>query len=129
MTVLIRHRRRANVNAEEAGLAAAGARHNEVSTQLRKVEEMLNKMLRHVSWSAIVLGASLIGLGTTPDGPARAQTIPLDPSPTCTVPATIFASWFQSGTPTLNGVVNPANSVAFPDSPNCSFYQWSEQMF
>ena len=46
----------------------------------------------------------------------------------CRAPAT-FASWFQSGTPAVNGVVNPANSVAFPASPNCSFYQWSEQMF
>jgi hypothetical protein len=25
--------------------------------------------------------------------------------------------------------VNPANSVTFPNVPNCSFYQWSKQMF
>ena len=55
--------------------------------------------------------------------------MPTDPSPTCTVAPATFATWFQSGSPSLNGVVNPANSVAFPDSPNCSFYQWSKQMF
>jgi hypothetical protein len=26
-------------------------------------------------------------------------------------------------------VVLPANSVTFPNTPNCSFYQWSMQMF
>jgi hypothetical protein len=40
-----------------------------------------------------------------------------------------FAGWFASKTVTLNGVVNPANSVTFPNIANCSFYQWSEQMF
>jgi hypothetical protein len=29
----------------------------------------------------------------------------------------------------LNGVVEPADSVAFSSSGNCGFYQWSEQMF
>ena len=58
-----------------------------------------------------------------------AQTIPTDPKPTCTVTSTQFKGWFVSGTPTLNGAVNPANSVTFPNSPNCSFYQWSKQMF
>lgn len=38
-------------------------------------------------------------------------------------------SWFESGTASLNGVVNAANSVTFPDIPNCSFYKWSHQMF
>lgn len=37
--------------------------------------------------------------------------------------------WFESGTATLNGAVKPANSVLFPNVPNCSFYKWSEQMF
>jgi hypothetical protein len=59
----------------------------------------------------------------------RAQTIPTDAKTTCTVPAATFNSWFQSGTPSLNGVVKPADSVAFPNIPNCTFYQWSKQMF
>jgi hypothetical protein len=60
---------------------------------------------------------------------AMAQTLPSDPTPSCTVASATFATWFQSGAPSLNGVVNPANSVTFPDTPNCSFYQWSKQMF
>jgi len=36
---------------------------------------------------------------------------------------------FDSGAVSLNGAVKPANSVLFPDTPNCSFYKWSEQMF
>src|SRR5262249_32283963 len=46
-----------------------------------------------------------------------------------------FASWFQSGAVSLNGVVNPPNSLCFatpPDCglhPDCDFFAWSEQMF
>ena len=60
---------------------------------------------------------------------AKAQTIPTDPQSSCTVTPAMFSSWFQTGTPALNGVVNPANSITFSNSPNCSFYQWSKQMF
>lgn len=60
---------------------------------------------------------------------AQAQTLPADAKPTCTVPPATFSTWFKTGVVTLNGEVNPANSVTFPDIPNCSFYQWSEQMF
>jgi hypothetical protein len=60
---------------------------------------------------------------------ATAQSIPSDAQSPCTVTSAMFSSWFQSGTPALNGVVNPANSVTFPNTPNCSFYQWSKQMF
>jgi hypothetical protein len=60
---------------------------------------------------------------------ACAQTIPSDAKATCTVSSAQFNGWFQSGHPTLNGIVNPANSVTFPNTPNCSFYQWSKQMF
>ena len=69
-----------------------------------------------------------------------ARTIPSDaeitPTPPAALPATVspatFASWFQSGHPTLDGVVNPANSVTFTNNPslsNVDFYQWAEQMF
>ncbi len=77
----------------------------------------------------VAAGALLTALACAGPAPARAQTMPSDPSPTCTVAPATFATWFQSGSPSLNGVVNPANSVAFPDSPNCSFYQWAKQMF
>lgn len=61
------------------------------------------------------------GCATTP--------VPADPANTCSVSAAEFNTWFEAGTVSLNGVVNPADSVTFPDVPNCSFYKWSEQMF
>jgi hypothetical protein len=64
--------------------------------------------------------------------PATAQTLPADAralDPTCVIPPATFASWFRAGTPASNGVVNPADSLNFPDAPNCSFYQWAAQMF
>src|SRR6185312_3912082 len=62
---------------------------------------------------------------------ANAQTIPSDPmqNPDCVVSPTTFAGWFASGTPTVDGVVKPANSIQFQPSSNCAFYVWSEQMF
>ena len=46
------------------------------------------------------------------------------------ISAPVVNSWFVSHTATLNGAVNPANSVTFsPTNGNCSFYAWSEQMF
>ena len=48
---------------------------------------------------------------------------------TCTVSAVELAGWFETGAVTPNGIVMPADSVAFPDIPNCSFYKWSQQMF
>ncbi len=63
-------------------------------------------------------------------GLASAQTVlPSDAKQTCTVPSALFASWFTSGTPTQNGSVDPADSLTFPNIPNCTFYRWSEQMF
>lgn len=58
-------------------------------------------------------------------------TLPSDASSNCnnSITAVKFNSWFESGTASLNGVVKPANSVTFPDIPNCSFYEWTEQMF
>jgi len=61
--------------------------------------------------------------------PLSAQTIPSDAQTTCTVAPADFAGWFETGTPAVNGVVKPADSLNFPDQPNCSFYQWAEQMF
>jgi hypothetical protein len=62
--------------------------------------------------------------------PAAAQTIPTDAQPpACNVSAATFNGWFESGSPSVNGVVNPADSVNFPGKTNCSFYEWSMQMF
>lgn len=82
-----------------------------------------------ISAGALILAAGL--LAKTPLV-AKRQAIPSDPQATATVPPATFATWFESGMPTLNGVVNPANSITFPDNPalhNVDFYQWSYQMF
>lgn len=79
------------------------------------------KAIRSTTLACALLGAAA----------ANAQTIPSDPqqNPACVVSQQTFAGWFASGTPTVNGVVNPANSIAFQPSSNCAFYVWSEQMF
>jgi hypothetical protein len=70
------------------------------------------------------------GCGGPPPPPGLgAEDLPSDARASCTVTSTLFASWFQSGSVAINGVVNPANSVSFSNSPNCDFYKWSEQMF
>ena len=67
---------------------------------------------------------------------AGAQVLPNDAKPTCTFESGEFAGWFATGVVTVNGVVNPADSLTFrpslhvpPNDPDCNFYKWSEQMF
>jgi hypothetical protein len=81
----------------------------------------------HTSRSAILaLSAAL--LASAGVSGARATPLPADAQMTC--PAVNFNSWFQSGTPSLNGVVKPANSITFSNATdNCVFYNWSVQMF
>jgi hypothetical protein len=71
--------------------------------------------------------------GPTPPPLNPLTLLPKDPNPSCVVPSTLFATWFQTpGTPIpapVNAVFAPANSVSFPNSPNCSFYQWAMQDF
>src|SRR5215203_6766781 len=59
------------------------------------------------------------------------QVVPADAGGNCLNSLTTaeFNTWFDAGAVSLNGAVKPANSVLFPDVPNCSFYKWSEQMF
>jgi len=47
----------------------------------------------------------------------------------CTVTSATFNTWFVKTPITAGGAVNPANSVTFPNIPNCSFYQWAMQDF
>lgn len=60
---------------------------------------------------------------------AIAQAVPTDAAGGCPIPPATVASFFQSGTVTLNGVVKPADSTLPPLAPNCGFFQWTEQMF
>ena len=57
-----------------------------------------------------------------------AQTLPTNPQPTCVASPQLFNSWFASGSASLNGVVDPANSITFQPANNCNFYLWSHQM-
>src|ERR1700677_5121097 len=78
----------------------------------------------------LIVGAALsLTILVVQPSPVRAQTIPTNASGGCPVPAATFNGWFQSAPPSVNGVVNPANSLTFAPSSLCSFYQWSEQMF
>lgn len=56
-------------------------------------------------------------------------SLPPDALDSCTVTQAVFNSWFVSGTASPNGAVKPANSITFPHTNNCSFYQWSHNMF
>ena len=88
----------------------------------------MKKLMRGVGFT-LTAAAGLMLTALVVVGTSRAQTLPADAKTTCTVSAPVFKSWFALGSVSLNGVVNPANSVTFPNVPNCSFYQWSEQMF
>jgi hypothetical protein len=85
--------------------------------------------IRHrVTTTAIgtLAGAALAAFGPL----AHAQiSVPIDAKPTCVVLPVEFKSWFTTGMITVNGGVDPADSVTFPNIPNCDFYKWSEQMF
>jgi hypothetical protein len=81
-----------------------------------------------------VAGVSAIALAivVSAQSAARAQDLPADAQSIATVPQTDFNGWFASGSPTENGLVNPANSITFSNNPtlkNVDFYQWSERMF
>jgi hypothetical protein len=75
------------------------------------------------------LASLLIALAQGFIATAQAQTVlPQDAKPLCTVSAQNFKTWF-GGNVSLNGAVNPANSITFPNGGDCDFYMWSEQMF
>lgn len=80
----------------------------------------------------LVIVMSVIAIPRSTPWFAGAQVLPHDPVPTCTDmtnAAPGLDSWFQSNYASKDGVVNPANSVTFPNITDCSFYQWSWQMF
>jgi hypothetical protein len=66
-----------------------------------------------------------------PAAPAAVNRIvlPQDVLPSCTLAQDTFNRWFANDTPKVNGLVLPANSLAFQHQNNCEFYQWSENMF
>jgi hypothetical protein len=78
---------------------------------------------------ALILAATACPPPRPPVPPTpTSPPLPADAQDACPLTAATFNGWFQTGSATLNGVVNPANSLAAL-TPNCGFYQWSEQMF
>jgi hypothetical protein len=71
--------------------------------------------------------AMLIFVAGCPPPPSP-PPVPADAQDACPLSATTIATWFQSGSVSLNGVVTPANSLTTLN-PNCDFYSWSERMF
>jgi hypothetical protein len=80
-------------------------------------------------WPGRLAGGILLCAVLIATSAAHAQTVPSDPEVACSVSNTTINGWFKSGMAMLDGVVNPANSVSFPNTPNCSFYEWSYHMF
>lgn len=58
-------------------------------------------------------------------------TLPSDPQTTnCNISQSDLSKWFVQDSITKNGLVNPADSLTFPqDNTKCTFYKWSSQMF
>ncbi|MDQ3744085.1 MAG: hypothetical protein M3444_06870 [Acidobacteriota bacterium] len=75
--------------------------------------------------SLVLLALINAGCATTPVPTDSASACPGNPAQFNPE----FNSWFETGAVSLNGVVKPADSLNFPDQPNCSFYKWAEQMF
>lgn len=91
---------------------------------------MLKKLRISNKMKMVILLGGLFSIGCH----FTQQVLPPDAGSSCetgpqALTAAEFNSWFVSGAVSLNGVVKPANSVTFPNVPNCSFYKWTEQMF
>lgn len=94
----------------------------------RSILSFLTRVLWNRNTQSPLLLFLLFGLA------ARAQTVPPDPQSPMTGSSPFglalpeFSTWFQSGSPSLNGVVTPADSLNSL-TPNFDFYKWSERMF
>ncbi len=87
----------------------------------------MKQSIPQLAAGTLVLGLSFF-YGCKPKPVVEANRLPQDVKVSCVLPDSTFNSWF-GGTITENGMVQPANSVAFPNGGNCDFYNWSEQMF
>lgn len=65
---------------------------------------------------------------TTVSSSVTKNILPDDVAIACPLSEQQFAGWFADGKVSLNGLVTPANSVAFSVRNNCEFYDWSEHM-
>ncbi len=76
----------------------------------------------------VMVLATLSAVTLALSGAAMAQTVPTDAAGGCPIAPATVASFFESGSVTLNGVAKPADSTKVL-APNCGFFQWTEQMF
>ncbi|MGZ4076672.1 MAG: hypothetical protein ACXVDW_03860 [Bacteroidia bacterium] len=92
-----------------------------------------NKSSKRTIKTAIVFAAAGVALfiacGPHPTPVIEPSYLPQDVKKSCVLPQQDFNSWFESGSPSENGLVKAANSVKFIHNNNCDFYKWSEQMF
>jgi hypothetical protein len=106
-------------------------------------------MLRRLKskYTLVVIASAIFLYYCSPGGPLDVQVLPADAKSSICLPESDprlgpgferpsdpltpaeFNTWFVSGSVSLNGVVQPANSVQFEDRPNITFYKWAEQMF
>jgi hypothetical protein len=87
------------------------------------ISDYFFKLKSHLA-AAILMPVLFAGCG----GGGNPPPLPSDAQDACPLSAATFASWFESGSASLNGVVKPADSTQFL-APNCGFYAWAEQMF
>jgi len=106
-----------------AGMTVPMAMHSEW-----KLGSGITGGVKRVVRLALVAGAGLMALLFASGCQPPPVTLPTDAQDACPLSAGTFNSWFQSGSESLNGAVNPANSTQGL-TPNCGFYAWSEQMF
>ncbi|MFY9223529.1 MAG: hypothetical protein WAQ98_12720 [Blastocatellia bacterium] len=114
----------------------------------RRVQSWRNKSTKLAVIAAIFIMSFAVSFAPTMEAyvpvPTTMQArvthtvVPSDAQATCTVESKTFNNWFVKGIVTANGLVKPANSVNFndttpnppvPNTINCNFYQWAEQMF
>src|SRR5262249_46843999 len=89
-------------------------------SSFRQSPSSLKRLRRSLAASVFVV-ASQTAMAQTP--------VPNNANSACSVTQVEISNWFTSGTIAPNGGVDPADSITFPNVPNCSFYKWSEQMF
>jgi hypothetical protein len=95
----------------------------------RTMKTTIQTPIRPVLRSGILKSCAILALATCSNFASAQVVPPADVKLTCTVSPSDFAKWYKTGTVTPNGVVNPADGIAFQANSLCAFYKWSEQMF
>lgn len=84
--------------------------------------------LTMVKQSFIAIAITAFTTSVSAGAPQLPIKFPTDVKQSCATSSTEFASWFDSGEVTKNGLVDAANSTGTFTS-DCDFYKWGSQMF